>query len=373
MTEFQSRAMTAPQQGEGSMLEEPISPELALVDGVRAGGWPADRKAMIDPLDARRPAPTAGPSGIADASSVSVEALLFQAGLITADQLGELVRDSVVLNRPATEIALERGLVSSVSLQQVLAKTSTPAPVALPFPLPAEALPQHAAVEVEAPLEPAVVAEFVPAVVPDAPPASVSAFSPEALQALIAPAPAVGPLPTEVQTVHEVSPVEPERQPVAPVEPASPPIVMEQSPPVVLLSGEPTHAAQEPVVEPVPTAMPPVVMEQSPPVVLLSAEPTHAAEEAVVEPVLPAPPPMVAEPPADPAPTPVTTIFAVLLRFQTGERIAVDRAASFEDAAKVARGLAERFARATEWPLVAGRCIRPDAVVSVDIERTLEG
>ncbi len=323
------------------MLEEPISPELALVDGVRAGGWPADRKAMIDPLDARRPAPTAGPSGIADASSVSVEALLFQAGLITADQLGELVRDSVVLNRPATEIALERGLVSSVSLQQVLAKTSTPAPVALPFPLPAEALPQHAAVEVEAPLEPAVVAEFVPAVVPDAPPASVSAFSPfspEALQALIAPAPTVGPLPTEVQTVHEVSPVEPERQPVAPVEPASPPIVMEQSPPVVLLS----------------------------------AEPTHAAEEAVVEPVLPAPPPMVAEPPADPAPTPLATIFAVLLRFQTGERIAVDRAASFEDAAKVARGLAERFARATEWPLVAGRCIRPDAVVSVDIERTLE-
>jgi hypothetical protein len=349
------------------MLEEPISPELALVHGVPAGGWPAADRTMVDPLDARRPAVTASPSSSVDAS-VSVEALIFQAGLITADQLGELVRDSVVLNRPAAEIAVERGLVSSAALQQVLAKVSPPAPVALPFPLPAEALPPHNAVaDVEPAIEPVIVAELHPVVVPDAPPAPVPAFSPfspEALQALIAPVPTADPLPAEVQAVHEISSVEaPEPPPVAPVAPAMPPVAVEQSPPVVLLSAEPVHAAEEPVVEPGPPAMPPMAAE--PP-----AEPAPLA--SAMEPVLPATPSLVAEPPAEPSPTPVATVFAVLLRLQTGERIAVDTAASFEAAAEVARELAGRFARATEWPLLAGRCIRPEAVVSVDIERTLE-
>jgi hypothetical protein len=348
------------------MLEEPISPELALVHGVPAGGWPAPDRAMVDPLDARRQVVTAAPSTSAD-SSVSVEALIFQAGLITADQLGELVRDSVLHNRPAAEIAVERGLVSSAALEEMLAKASPPAPVALPFPLPAEALPPHNAVaEVEPAIEPVVVPELHSVVVPEAPPTPVSAFSPfspEALQALIAAAPVADPLPAEVQAVHEVASVEtPEPPPVAPVAPAMPPVVMEQSPPVVLLSAEPPHVAEEPVVESVQFATPPLVTEPAEP------EPTPVA----MEPVLPATPLLVAEPPAEPTPTPVATVFAVLLRLQTGERIAVDRAASFEAAVEVARELAGRFARATEWPLLAGRCIRPEAVVSVDIELTLE-
>jgi len=349
------------------MLEEPISPELALVHGVPAGGWPAPERAMVDPLDARRPAVTAAPSTSADAS-VSVEALIFQAGLITADQLGELVRDSVLHNRPAAEIAVERGLVSSAALQEVLAQASPPAPVALPFPLPAEALPPHNAVaDVEPAIEPVVVPELHSVVVPEGPPAPVSAFSPfspEALQALIASAPTADPLPAEVPAVHEIASVEtPEPPPVAPVAPAMPPVVMEESPPVVVLSAEPSHVAEEPVVESVLPATPPSVAE--PP-----AEP--APTPVAMEPVLPAMPSLVVEPPAEPAPTPVATVFAVLLRLQTGERIAVDRAGSFEAAVEVARELAGRFARATEWPLLAGRCIRPEAVVSVDIERMLE-
>ena len=351
------------------MLEEPISPELALVHGVPAGGWPAPDRAMVDPLDARRPAVTAAPSTSAEAA-VSVEALIFQAGLITADQLGELVRDSVLNNRPAAEIAVERGLVSSAALQEVLAKASPPTPVALPFPLPAEALPPHNAVaDVEPAIEPVVVPELHSVVVPEAPPAPVSAFSPfspEALQALIAAAPAANPLPAEVPAVHEIASVEtPEPLPVAPVAPAMPPVVMEQSPPVVVLSAEPSPVAEEPVVESVLPATPPFVAE--PP-----AEP--APMPVAMEPVQPAMTSLVVEPPAEPAPapTPVATVFAVLLRLQTGERIDVDTAASFEAAVEVARELAGRFARATEWPLLAGRCIRPEAVVSVDIERTLE-
>lgn len=337
------------------MLDEPISPELALVDGGPAGSWPAEVEAMIDPLDARRAAVTAGPSGMADASSMSVEALLFQAGLITADQLGEVVRDSVLLNRPSAEVAVERGLVSPAALEAVLAKASAPPPDALPFPLPVEALQLHAVVQAEAPLEPempsviaeqsspvvllpaepAIVAELPPVAAPPAPLEPASPFSPEALQALLAsiPTPTAEVPAVEVSTV-ETPPLQPVAQPEAPIEAAMPSVVLE---PVVLLSVEPELVAAEPV-----------------------------------EPVMPPTPPMVAELPVEPTPTSVATIFAVLLRLQTGERIAVDKAASFEAAAEVARGHADRFAGATEWPFLAGRCIRPDAVVSVDIERTLE-
>ena len=294
---------------------------------------------MIDPLDARREAGTAGPSAMAEASSMSVEALLFQAGLITADQLGELVRDSVVLNRPAAEVALERGLVSSAALQEVLAKASVPAPDSLPFPLPVETLPLHAVPEVEAPLEPEVVAAVQPVVVPELPLQPVSPFSPEALEALLAAAPIAGAVRIEAAL------------PEAPAEPAMPAFVAEQIPPVVLLP-DPMPVAVEPmpvaVVEPMPVAVEPMPVAVEP--MPVAVEPMPAAVE----------------------PMPVATTFAVLLRLQTGERIPVDRAASFETASEVARGLADRFAGATEWPLLAGRYIRPDAVVSVDIERALE-
>jgi hypothetical protein len=319
------------------MLEQPISPELA----------------MIDPLDARREAGTAGPSAMAEASSMSVEALLFQAGLITADQLGELVRDSVVLNRPAAEVALERGLVSSAALQEVLAKASAPAPDSLPFPLPVETLPLHAVPEVEAPLEPEVVAEVQPVVVPELPLQPVSPFSPEALEALLAAAPIADAVRIEVAL------------PEAPAEPAMPAFVAEEIPPVVLLP-DPMPVAVEPM--PVAVAEPmPVAVEPMP----VAVEPMPVAVEPM--PVAVEPMPAAVEPmPAAVEPMPVATTFAVLLRLQTGERIPVDRAASFETASEVARGLADRFAGATEWPLLAGRYIRPDAVVSVDIERALE-
>ena len=301
---------------------------------------------MIDPLDARREAGTAGPSAMAEAPSMSVEALLFQAGLITADQLGELVRDSVVLNRPAAEVALERGLVSSAALQEVLAKASAPAPDSLPFPLPVETLPLHALPEVEAPLEPEVVAAVQPVVVPELPLQPVSPFSPEALEALLAAAPIADAVRIEAAL------------PEAPAEPAMPAFVAEQIPPVVLLP-DPMPVAVEPmpvaVVEPMPVAVEPMPV---------AVEPMPVAVE---------PMPVAVEPmPAAVEPMPVATTFAVLLRLQTGERIPVDRAASFETASEVARGLADRFAGATEWPLLAGRYIRPDAVVSVDIERALE-
>jgi hypothetical protein len=333
------------------MLDEPISPELALVDGGPTGRWPAEVEAMIDPLDVRHAA--AGPSGTPDASSMSVEALLLQAGLITADQLSEVVRDSVLLSRTSAEVLVERGLVAPEALEAVLAKASAPPPVALPFPLPVETLPLHPLVQVEAPLEPVMpslvaqqsspvalisteptlVAELRSVAAQPPPLEPASPFFPEALQALLTP---MATLAAEVPAV-ETPPLQPVAQPEATVEAAIRSVALEQSLPVVPL---------------------PVELE--------------LAEPELVAPVMPSTPPMVAERPAEPTPTSVATVFAVLLRLQTGERIAVDKAASFEAAAQVARGHADRFAGATEWPFLAGRCIRPDAVVSVDIERTLE-
>ena len=65
--------------------------------------------------------------------------------------------------------------------------------------------------------------------------------------------------------------------------------------------------------------------------------------------------------------------FAVVVRLVSGERLAVDAAESLESAAQLARSLAGRFSQAGDWPLVGGRFIRPEAVVSIDIERGLEG
>ena len=79
---------------------------------------------------------------------------------------------------------------------------------------------------------------------------------------------------------------------------------------------------------------------------------------------------MVASTEGDPAAT--TSTFTILVRLQSGERLAADTAATFENAAEVARALAGELARAGEWPFVSGRFIRPTAIVSIDIERTLE-
>ena len=66
-------------------------------------------------------------------------------------------------------------------------------------------------------------------------------------------------------------------------------------------------------------------------------------------------------------------MYLVLLRLVSGERIPIEGTATREDAEELARNTAHRFGSTTEWPLVGSRCIRPDAVVSVDIERQLDG
>ena len=205
----------------------------------------------------------------------SIEGLLFAAGAISADQLGEVVRDAVLTQRPVASVALERGFVTRDRLAELLPAVGAHASLA-------EALGEVETVAVEAP-SPAIAA------------------------------------------VHQA-----------------------------------VAAAAAPVQAPVVESAPAVSVEERIRAVALAAE--HP---------LPAPLPAIAED-AQPAAGPPAA-FAVSIRLESGERVAVDTAESFERAAELAHGLVETVSTSGEWPFVSGRFIRPAAIVSIDVERALAG
>src|SRR5207244_937795 len=113
----------------------------------------------------------------------------------------------------------------------------------------------------------------------------------------------------------------------------------------------------------------PVVAPPAPPPAPV-AEPTP---EPVVQQVAPAPEPAPASAPA-PAPVqaaPRTDVGArVLVRLENGERIEVGAFDGFEAAKKRARELMAELGQAAEWPFLSGRYVRPEAIVSIDIDLT---
>ena len=218
------------------MADESISPELALVDPnvAREPGH------VIDPLEPPRAPDPDGNGAAPPRDELPLETLLYNTGLITAEQLGELVRDSVLLERPVAEVALERGMVEPETLRALLAPQPPPAPTAFIERVDVTSLP-----------------------------------------------------PDVVEQLHEAT-------------------------------GETWGHHVEPFE--------------------LKAVP--ATESAAA--------------------------YTVMLRFENGERLAVDSAATYDGATELARALAARFADAAEWPFAGGRFIRPETVVSVDLERALE-
>ena len=279
-------------RGDLRMVREPISPELALIDPALA--FRATEEALPtmishESTNGSLPATNGSADALAD-NQVSVEALLFKSGAISADQLGELVRDSVLTQRPVVAIALERGLTT------------------------AEAL---------AALQPNGAVAAARAGAPEAPPASPS--TPPAAMFQAVPAPAV-PTPT--------------LQPIA-AELEFAPSVLHPAPLASLDERVQAAVANAAQTDPLTATQP-------------REEPTVAGQATSVE----------AAPQAS---------FALFVRLQNGEKLAVDSTETFEDAVEQAKSLAGRFSRAGEWPLIAGRCIRPECVVSIDIERALEG
>ena len=60
----------------------------------------------------------------------------------------------------------------------------------------------------------------------------------------------------------------------------------------------------------------------------------------------------------------------VLVRLETGERIEVGDFDGPDTARKRARALMAELRQAAEWPFLSGRYVRPDAIVSIDIDLT---
>ena len=262
------------------MAREPISPELVLIDPELARPPDELETVMID-----------SPNSLDAEPKPSIETLMFNAGLIDADQLGELVRDAVVAQRPVAALALERSLVTPQALDTLLAQTRAAAqPATQPADRPAA--PEQPAVEQAAPAEP-VPLQPDPDPEPPLPPAAVA-------------------------PVLTIPPVHP--QP-APAQPAA--VVVAAAPTVEVA------VAPEPAVEPTPL---------------------HAVA------------------PVDEA----APCFEILVRLTNGEAVRAGEAASREAAEQLGRSTADHFRDAAEWPLVGGRFLRPDLVVSVDVVRRLE-
>jgi hypothetical protein len=139
--------------------------------------------------------------------------------------------------------------------------------------------------------------------------------------------------------------------------------------------GQPPEAAVPPVVEPQPVAAPePVVQVSVPEPQVVEPEPATVMPEAVsvppvvaapVEPTQPAPQPEAAvEPTPD---TGVDLTWTVVLRLADGERVEVGAFPGEAEAVDGARVIVAQLSTEGSWPFFAGRFIRPEGIVSVDL------
>jgi hypothetical protein len=188
------------------------------------------------------------------------------------------------------------------------------------------------------------------------------------------------------ETLPEIVPVE-----ATPVEPAALPEIA----PIPLVA--PAAPVEEPAAE-LPTMAPPEV--EIAPVAFFAPQPVEVAPEPeaqveveVAPEPLAAPEPLVAQEPelqlpddpfeaALPAPEPVASPeieelfaaqrsgqFKVVVRLSEGDGVEVGEFRDFGTAMEGAQEVIEQFSTATEgqWPFYAGRFIRPDLIVSVDV------
>jgi hypothetical protein len=165
--------------------------------------------------------------------------------------------------------------------------------------------------------------------------------------------------------------------PEAPVEPTAPvidhfasdasaaegPAPVEGPPALAPVSPAEPESAQEVELQPIPLMAP--------------AEPEPAAEaEPVTEPAraapvvaLPAPEPAVASEPEELVAPKHAIGFRVLVRLKDSDGVEVGAFKDFGTAMEAAQEVVEQASTATEgkWPFYAGRFVRPDLIVSVDV------
>lgn len=248
-----------------------------------------------------------------------------------------------------------------------------PEPEATPVPAPAaEPVPAFEPLMSSQPVEPAQPVEPVQPVEPIQPvepvqPAEIPVLEP--LMAPVAPAPAApqaDPLPAMApEPQPEIPAMAPEAGPAGPT-----PVIPVNFPP----APEPEPAQPEPVelpaLEPL-TLTSPALEPVVPPAAEVPAE--APAELPVIDPFPPAP----AAEPVAPAPLETQLLeplvhsrgaYRVIVRLQDGDGVDVGEFSDFGTAMEGAQEVIDQFSNSNgSWPFYAGRFIRPDLIVSVDV------
>jgi hypothetical protein len=285
---------------------------------------------------------------------------------------------SLGLEPPLSPPVVRSPMASAMPTGDGLAGLPTPPPAIRP---PESAAPPPApAVHAEVPQqpEPAPAPPVVPAVAPVQEPEAVldyfAAEAPAASEPLAAPAPVEEPAPTiELNTIPLVAPAP------APAEEPEPPGLPTMTPPAPAPQPEPAPAAVAAPVE-LPMMAPQAVETVAP---APEPEPEPAAAPEPVEPSLPAlEPAAVVETAPAPAPAPELeelfapmpqqqqqSAFSVVVRLTDGDGVRVGSFRDFGTAMEGAQEVIEQFSTVAEgqWPFYAGRFIRPDVIVSVDV------
>jgi hypothetical protein len=232
------------------------------------------------------------------------ETLIFRAGLLTPDQLGELVQERVSSGRTVQEIVVDRGWADAATVARVLGLEPPAAEVATP------------------------VVEVVPPVTEIAP--TVAEFAAPVAE-IAAPA------------VEATPPVEP----TTPVAEAATPA--EVTAPVVELPLPSEHTTPAETAAPAETVAPAAVSEP-------------ASLHVVAAPV--------ADASTEPAEAEATELeFRAILRFAGNEVTEIARFESAAEAKEAAHAIAAELAGARDaWPFLGGRYVRPEAVLSVDVD-----
>jgi hypothetical protein len=362
-------------------LVRSLSPELMLVDPELAERArellrePHEANGKVDYMSALGTHEiTAGMSlGLEPPLSPPVVRGPMSSAMPTGDGLAGLPTPPPAIRPPESAIPAPAPQVEVPQPQPVAA----PAPAVAPAPVPPEAeLPAMApAQEAETPAEvhdyfaAAEMPESTPEIAPvELPQVAEPAPQPE-IHAIPLMAPASAPVEEPAVELPAMAPPEPELTPelapaafvapqpveLAPVVPVAPEPAPEPTPEPIDL----TVVELEPVAEPVQPALPVV-------------EPVLAAEPA--EPLLPVIEPVLA---AETAPAteleelfaPKRTDFQIVVRLKEAEGVAIGSFRDFGTAMEGAQEVIEQFSTATEgqWPFYAGRFIRPDLIVSVDV------
>jgi hypothetical protein len=173
----------------------------------------------------------------------------------------------------------------------------------------------------------------------------------------------------EIQPIPLVAPAPPVEETAAELPTMAPPEPVAEIAPAAVVALQPVEATPQPEAEvaPEPLVAPPALVAQEPEL--------ECPDDPFIEAALPALEPLAASEPIT-APE-VEELFApqrsghfrVVVRLKEGDGVEVGSFRDFGTAIEGAQEVIEQFSTAREgqWPFYAGRFIRPDLIVSVDV------